>query len=96
MQKFPRKYCLINQMNRSAISIPSNVAGSFKKKEERQMHFLNIAFASLMELRAREPEISNELGYLSREEFCDFTPLKKLCCQLHNYIAMLKDKREIY
>lgn len=92
-KSFPQeeKFCLINQMNRSAISIPSNIAeGVSRNGKKDKIHFLNIAFASLMELVC-QAEISNELGYLSREEFCDFThKAKNFVVKLHNYITYLE------
>ena len=88
---YEEKFCLINQMNRSAISIPSNIAeGVSRKGKKDKIHFLNIAFASLMELVC-QAEISNELGYLSREELCDFThKAKNFVVKLHNYITYLE------
>ena len=42
---YEEKFCLINQMNRSAISIPSNIAeGVSRKGKKDKIHFLNIEF----------------------------------------------------
>lgn len=85
------KFCLINQMNRASISIPSNIAeGVSRKGSKDKIHFINFAFASLMELIC-QAEISNELGYLSQKDFCDLTDkAKNLVVKLHNYVSYLE------
>lgn len=64
---FPREeqYCIVNQMRRAAISIPSNIAEGFRRrhnKEHRQ--FLNIALGSSAELET-QIVISKELKFIS-------------------------------
>jgi four helix bundle protein len=52
-QKLPEneKFGLISQINRSAVSIPSNIAeGSGRSSEKEFVHFLNIAISSSFEL----------------------------------------------
>ena len=45
------KFGLISQINRSAVSIPSNIAeGSGRTSEKEFLHFLNIAISSSFEL----------------------------------------------
>ena len=66
---FPQeeKYGLINQIRRSAISIPSNIsagAGRNSKKEFR--NFLGIANGSLNEILT-QLELSTRLGYTNSE-----------------------------
>ncbi len=59
---------LLNQIQRAAISIPSNIAegmGRFSLKE--RIHFLEIANGSLMEVMC-QLEIANQLGYISLEQ----------------------------
>ena len=68
--KFPKEelYCLISQMRRCAISIPSNIAegrGRGTKKDFSQ--FLRIALGSANELET-QLEISKHLKYLGDEE----------------------------
>jgi four helix bundle protein len=61
-------YGLSNQMRRSAISIPSNVAEGFRRyhnKEYRQ--FLYIALGSCAELET-QVTISKELNYIKESE----------------------------
>lgn len=48
------KFGLISQINRSAVSIPSNIAeGSGRTSEKELMHFLNIAISSSYELETQ-------------------------------------------
>ena len=66
------KFCLINQMNRAAISVPSNIAeGTARSTVKDKVHFINIAYGSLMELIC-QMEIALDLGYIdndTQEEF---------------------------
>jgi four helix bundle protein len=62
---FPKKemYSLTNQMRRSAISIPANIAEGFKKKGKAdKSRYLNIAQGSLEETRYYLI-LANDLGY---------------------------------
>ena len=57
LKKFPKEeqYALCDQLRRSVISVPSNIAegmGRYSTKE--QVHFLEIAFGSLMEVSAQD------------------------------------------
>lgn len=69
-QNFPssEQYGLINQMRRSAISVPSNIAeGSGRKGEKELNRFLYIALGSLSELET-QIEISLRLDFISETE----------------------------
>ena len=45
------RFGLISQMNRSSVSVPSNIAeGSGRTSDKEFLHFLNIAIASSYEL----------------------------------------------
>ncbi len=58
------KFALADQMRRSAISIPSNIAEGYERKStEEYIHFLLIANASRAEL-ATQLEICKMLGYI--------------------------------
>ena len=71
LRKFPKEenYALCDQLRRSVISVSSNIAegmGRFSSKE--QIHFLEIAYGSLMEVQC-QLDISCDLGYITIEEF---------------------------
>ena len=59
------KFALADQMRRSAISIPSNIAEGYERKSTKDyIHFLLIANASRAEL-ATQFEICKMLGYIN-------------------------------
>ena len=63
------KFGLSNQIQRAAISVPSNIAegmGRFSNKE--RIHFLEIANGSLMEVMC-QLEAAKLLGYISQLQF---------------------------
>jgi len=63
------KYCLVSQIRRAAISIPSNIAEGFKRKSIKDSeHFYNIADGSLEEVKY-QLILAKDLGYISIESF---------------------------
>lgn len=67
--KFPDKerFGLVSQINRSVVSIPSNIAeGAGRNSKKEFNNFLGIASGSLSELET-QLIISNKLNYLSDE-----------------------------
>ena len=71
--RFPQeeKFALVQQINKAAISIPSNIVegyGRMTAKDKR--HFLNVAYSSLMELVCQF-EIADALGYLPKSALTD-------------------------
>ena len=70
LKKFPKEeqYALCDQLRRSVISVPSNIAegmGRYSTKE--QVHFLEIAFGSLMEVSA-QMDVACDLAYVTNED----------------------------
>jgi len=88
VKKFPseEKYALVQQMNRAAVSIPSNIAeGISRKSNKDKAHFINISYGSLMELIC-QMEIALELNYISDEEFNNFTKMaRNLSVKMSNF-----------
>jgi len=69
-EKFPKQeaYCLISQMRRSAISIPSNVAEGFKRYHNKEYkQFLHMTLGSCAELET-QVTIAKELKYIQQNE----------------------------
>ena len=67
---FPKveTYGLAVQLQRSAVSIPSNIAEGFRRKHLKEYkHFLTIALGSCAELET-QIEIAFRIGYLSQEK----------------------------
>jgi four helix bundle protein len=67
---FPRAelYGLIGQMQRAAVSVPSNIAEGHTRSYTREyLHHLAMAHGSLSELRT-QIEIAIRLGYLTAEQ----------------------------
>lgn len=61
------KYGITNQMRRSAVSIPSNIAeGSARNSYKEKIQFLYVALGSLSELET-QIIISHNLEYISEE-----------------------------
>ena len=71
LDKFPEseKYALCNQIRRAAISVTSNIAeGVSRTSNKEKIHFLEIAYASLMEVDS-QLYVSIELGYITIEQY---------------------------
>ena len=69
-EKYPQneRYTIMNQINRAAVSVPSNIAeGTSRRSNKEKLNFINIAYGSLMELVC-QMEISYELKYITKEE----------------------------
>lgn len=69
--QFPNSeiYGLRNQIRRSAVSIPSNIAeGSSRKSNKEFYRYLEIAIGSAYELET-QLIIANEVGYISQDVF---------------------------
>lgn len=73
-ESFPNKeiYGLTNQLRRSAVSIPSNIAeGAARGSKKEFIQFLYIALGSLAEVET-QMIIASRLGYLNTLDFLLF------------------------
>jgi four helix bundle protein len=73
-RNFPKDelYGLASQMRRSAVSVPSNIVeGCARASQADYLRFLDIAFASLRELRY-QLGLSQRLGYFNENSFDDY------------------------
>lgn len=69
LDSFPKfeKYALCDQIRRAIVSVPSNIAeGSGRRSLKEQVHFLEIAYGSLMETY-NQLLIAIELTYITEE-----------------------------
>lgn len=91
-KKFPseEKFALVQQMNRAAVSVPSNIAeGTSRKSSKDKAHFVNIAYGSLMELVC-QVEIALELEYIEQKEYEEFIAMvKNLSVKMSNYLKTI-------
>lgn len=80
------RYCLVSQMNRAAISVPSNIAEGYGRGTVKdKIYFLNIAKASLYELIC-QCEIAYELNYIDGDKYKHFEQLcNDLSIRINNY-----------
>lgn len=91
LKKFPKaeQFGLCDQLRRAVISIPSNIAeGSGRVSVKEQLHFLEIAYGSLLEVYC-QLLVSLDLNYIDNE---DFTNTKKMI----DNIAMMMNKLRSY
>lgn len=69
LDSFPRfeKYALCDQIRRAIVSVPSNIAeGSGRRSLKEQIHYLEIAYGSLMETY-NQLLIAIDLTYITEE-----------------------------
>lgn len=70
LRNFPaeEKYALCDQIRRAVVSVPSNIAeGSGRMSVKEKIHFLEVAFGSLMETFC-QMQIARDLEYISDEQ----------------------------
>ena len=70
LEKFPKNenYALCDQLRRAVVSVPSNIAeGAGRLAVKEQIHFLEIAYPSLMEVYC-QLQIAVDLGYITLED----------------------------
>src|SRR6056297_2169956 len=88
-----KSYGLKNQIQRSAVSIPSNIAEGYDRGTNKEyINFLHIAKGSCAELRT-QLYIAKEVDILPKKtcnNFIDST--KKISAMLYNLIQVRKDK----
>ena len=92
-KQFPEteKFCIVSQMNRSAVSIASNIAeGMSRSTQKDKLHFINIAYSSMMELTCQF-DISHDLGYITQDSLdLFFHKSKNLAVKMSNLAKTLK------
>lgn len=85
-EPFKRDYCLRDQLRRSAISIPSNIAeGDERATDKEAVRFFYIAKGSLAELRT-QLEIAFEIGYIEKNTYDE---IDRDCINLGKMIGQL-------
>lgn len=89
-RKFPQfeMYALASQLRRAIVSVPSNLAeGSGRCSTKEKVHFIEIAFGSLMESYC-QLSLAQDLGYITEEDVMavkpDFFEVSRLLSGLKN------------
>jgi len=86
------RYGLTSQMNRSAVSIPSNIAEGCGRKSTKELyHFLNIALGSAFELET-QLILSFDFGFIKEERF---TKISSDICETQKMIVGLQKSLNI-
>jgi four helix bundle protein len=70
-ESFPKveQYGLVQQMRRASVSIPSNIAEGYRRKNRKEyIQFLNIAYGSSGELDT-QMSLAHDLGMLQEDDF---------------------------
>lgn len=74
---FPKRedFCLIPQIRRASISVPSNIAEGFRRRSNKEsLHFYSIAMGSLDEVKY-QMLLARDLKYISVDEYNTFVAL---------------------
>ena len=89
LRRFPteERYGLCDQLRRSIVSVPSNIAEqSGRTSIKEKVHFLEIAYRSLMEAYC-QLDLAFDLGYITKEELA---PIKNIFFDTSRLIFGLK------
>jgi four helix bundle protein len=88
------KFGLVSQMNRSAVSIPSNIAeGTARKSNKSFVNFLEISLGSGFELES-QLIISNNVNYIKQSEFEDLIrKTQSLQNRIFTFIEKLENEK---
>lgn len=84
LKKFPEdeRFAMCSQLRRSSVSITSNIAeGISRTSNKDQIHFINIAFGSLMEVLS-QLDIACVLGYITNDEFMEIENMIKMISKM--------------
>jgi len=93
--EFPQaeKYGLASQIQRAAVSVPSNIAeGAARKGSKEFVQFLYVALGSLAEVET-QVEIAHKLGYAKNIDDLDndLTNIRRMLLGLINYLKNRDD-----
>jgi four helix bundle protein len=92
-ENFPKaeQYGLVQQMRRASVSIPSNIAEGYRRKNRKEyIQFLNIAYGSSGELDT-QMSLAHDLGMLQEDDFIVVQRLtEEVSKLLFNLIKSLK------
>lgn len=98
LDNFPKfeKYALCDQLRRSIVSVPSNIAeGSGRISPKEQLHFYEISYGSLMEAY-NQLILAVDLEYIEDSDLNDLRPQIDTVARLLNGLrtSLLKKKND--
>jgi four helix bundle protein len=90
--KFMNDFGLTNQLQRSAVSIMSNIAEGFEREGNKEfIHFLSIAKGSNGEVLS-QLIIAKDIGYITEKQYAELMALtEKIANKLGGLIRYLKE-----
>ena len=97
LDSFPKfeNYALCDQIRRSVVSVPSNIAeGSGRKSLKEQIHFLEIAYGSLMEVY-NQLLIAVELAYITKESVDAIKPTIDAVAKMINGLSKTYSDKQL-
>ena len=97
LDSFPKfeNYALCDQIRRSVVSVPSNIAeGSGRKSLKEQRHFLEIAYGSLMEVY-NQLLIAIELAYITKESVDAIKPTIDAVAKMINGLSKTYSEKQL-
>jgi len=86
LDKFPKfeKYALCDQIRRSIVSVPSNIAeGSGRISPREQLHFYEISYGSLMEAY-NQLILASDLKYIDTQNLIELQPQIDIVARMLN------------
>jgi len=90
--RLSRQFSLVDQLSRSAVSVPSNIAeGDERDTDKDSVRFFYIAKGSLAELLT-QLEIAQEVGLVTADEI---QPLTRECSELGRMLGSLIKSRSV-
>jgi four helix bundle protein len=97
--RFARDYALCQQIRKSAISVPSNIAEGFERGRRAEFHqFLSIAKGSCAELRT-QLYIAHDVGYIDEETLqkllSDAEEVTRIVAGLRTSVARQQTKSQV-
>ena len=90
--EFPKSeiYGLVSQMNRAAVSMPSNIAEGSNRENKHFQHYLNISLGSSFELQT-QLLIANQNKYITDEKLIEIeNKIKKKKKMTTGFISKLE------
>ena len=90
-KKFPKQeqFGLISQIQRVAVSVPSNIAEGSSRGDKDFHRFLTIAFGSGMEIET-QLIIARELGYITEKQYQEVQELLEEVMRMLNKLRSTK------